>query len=114
MGIVGSIVSIILKSVAEDKLGSGLAKDLIGVSIDEASEKGINEIANFINGEKSKIDRILSKENMKSMGISEDNIDYVVTEIKDLFSRIDITDDDVFKAAQKIYDSYKNKELFIW
>lgn len=93
MGITASIVSAVLKSGVGDKLGSGLAKDLIGISIDGISEKGINEITDFINRGKSKIDSILSKENMKSMGIPEDNIDYVVAEIKDLLSKISITDE---------------------
>lgn len=93
MGIAANIVSVILKSVVGDKLGSGLAKELIGISIDGISEKGINEITDFINRGKSKIDSILSKENMKSMGIPEDNIDYIVAEIKDLLSKINITDE---------------------
>lgn len=92
MAIAASIVSAVLKSVAGDKFGRGLAKDLIGISIDGISEKGINEIADFINDRKSKIDSILSNENMKSIGISEDTIDYVVVEIRELLSGIDITD----------------------
>ena len=93
MGIVASIVSAVLKSVVGDKLGSGFAKDLIEISIDEISEKGINEIADFIDKEKSTINRILSEENMKFMGISEDKTNYVVAEIKDLFFKISITDE---------------------
>ena len=110
MGVAASIVSAVLKSVTEDKFGNGLAKELIGISIDGISEKGINEITDFINGAKSKIDSILSKENMKSMRISEDIIDYVVTEIKDLFSKISITDE-VFRQCK--YDSM-NLSAFLW
>lgn len=110
MKIAVSVVSAILKSVVGDKLGSGLTKELIEISIDGISENGINEIIEFINTEKSKIDSILSKGNMRIIGISEDKIDYVVTEIKDLFSRIDITDD-VLKQCR-----YDNKKLsvFLW
>ena len=91
MGVAASIVSAVLKSVTEDKFGNGLAKELIGISIDGISEKGINEITDFINRGKSKIDSILSNENMKSMGIPEYKIDFVVAEIKELLSKIDIT-----------------------
>lgn len=110
MSIAASIASAVLKSVVGDKLGNGLAKDLIGISIDEASKKGLNEITDFINKGKSKIDNILSEENMKSMGISEDHIDYVVTEIKNLVSNIYITDE-VFRQCQ--YNSIILKD-FMW
>lgn len=110
MGVAASIVSAVLKSVVGDKLGSGLANDLIGISIDGISEKGINEVNDFIKGEKSKIDYILSKENMKSMGIPEDTIDYVVAEIKELLSKIDITDE-VLRQCK--YDS-TNLSAFLW
>ena len=110
MGIAVSIVSAVLKSVVEDKLGSGLVKDLIGISIEGISEKGINEITDFINRGKSKIDSILSNENMKSMGIPEDKIDFVVAEIKDLLSKISITDE-VLRQCK--YDSM-NLSVFLW
>ena len=110
MGIAASIVSAVLRSVVGDKLGSGLAKDLIGISIDGISEKGINEITDFIDTEKSKIESILSKENMKSMNIPEDYIDYVVVEIKDLFHKISITDE-VLRQCK--YDSMRLKD-FMW
>lgn len=110
MGIAANIVSVILKSVVGDKLGSGFAKEIIGISIDGISEKGINEITDFINDERSKIDNILSRENMKSMNISEDNIDYVIVEVKDLLSRISITDE-VLRQCK--YDSM-NLSVFFW
>lgn len=109
MGVAASIVSVVLKSVVGDKLGSGLVKDLIGISIDGISEKGINEITDFINRGKSKIDSILSNENMKSMGISEGNIDYIVAEIKELLSKINITDE---MLRQCKYDS-TNLSVFL-
>lgn len=93
MGIAASVVSAILKSVVGDKFGSGLVKEIVDISIDGVSEKGINEITGFINDGRTKIDKILSRENMESMGVLEDNIDYVKTEIKDLLSKIDITDE---------------------
>lgn len=110
MGVAVSIVSAVLKSVVGDKIGDGLIKDLIGISIDEASGKGINEIANFINGEKSKIDSIFSKDNMEYMGIPEDKTAYVIAEIKELLSKIDITDE-VFRRCK-----YNNMILkdFMW
>jgi len=110
MGIATSIVSAVLKSVVGDKIGNGLTKDLIGISIDGVSEKGINEITDFINSGKCKIDSILSKENMKSIGILEGSIDYVIEEIKDLLSKINITDE-VLRQCR--YDSM-NLCAFLW
>lgn len=98
MGIAVSIVSAVLKSVVGDKLGSGLAKDLIGISIDGVSEKGINEIADFINNRRSKIDSILSR---------VDN-DYVVAEIKGLLLKVEITDE-VLRQCR-----YNSKNLFVF
>lgn len=110
MGIAASIVSAVLKSVVGDKFGNGLAKDLTGISIDGISEKGIREITDFIDEEKSEIDSILSKENMRSMGISEEKTGYVAAEIKDLFFGINITDE-VFRQCR--YDSM-NLSNFLW
>ncbi|MCI8505582.1 MAG: hypothetical protein HFI67_05270 [Lachnospiraceae bacterium] len=110
MGIVASAISAVLKSVLGGKLGSGLTRELIGISIDGISEKGIKDITNFINSGRSKIEHILSRENMESMNIPEDRIDYVIAEIKDLFSKISITDDVIRNCR---YDSSKLKE-FMW
>lgn len=93
MGIAFRMVSAVLKSVAGETFGRGLSKELIGISIDEISEKGIHEIIAFINDGKTRVEHILSKENMISMKIPEENIDYVVNEIKDLFTQIDITEE---------------------
>lgn len=93
MGIVASVLSAVLKAVVGDKAGSGLAKELIGISIDGISEKGINEITDFINGGKFKITQILSKENLKLLNIPEDYVDYVMDEIKELLYKINITDE---------------------
>lgn len=108
MSVTTSVISTVLKAVAGDKFGSGLAKELIGISIDGISEKGIKEIADFIDAEKSKIESILSRKNLRFMGIPEDNIDYVVAEIKDLLSWIDITDE-VLRRCR--YDNIKLKDL---
>ncbi len=110
MGIAASVVSAVLKAVVGDKLGDGLAKELAGISIDGISEKGIYEISDFINGGKAEIENILSKGNMKSMGVLEENIDYVVAEIKGVFSRFDITDE-VLRQCK--YDGNKLKD-FMW
>lgn len=110
MGIAVSIVSAVLKSVTEDKFGNGLAKELIGISIDGISEKGINEITNFVNSGRLKIDSIFSKDNMKSMNIPEEHIDYVIAEIRDLFSKVDVTDE-VLRQCK--YDSM-NLSAFLW
>ena len=93
MSIASSVVSVVLKSAVGDRFGSGLFNELAGIAIGEVSDKGINEITDFINEKKSKIDSILSKENLKFLGIPENKIAYVVTEIKELLSKIDITDE---------------------
>lgn len=110
MGIAVKVISAILKSVASNKIGNEFGNEIAGIFIDEVTGKGIDKIKDFINEGKVKIERILSKENMESMNIPEDNIDYVVAEIKDLFFRIDITDE-VFKQCE--YDSM-NLSAFLW
>lgn len=109
MGVTASIVSAVLKSVVGDKIGSGLAKEIADISIDGMSEKGIKEITDFINREKNKIDNILSKENMKSMNIPEDHIDYVIAEIKDLLLEVEITGE-VLRQCE--YDRMKLSALW--
>ena len=90
MGVAVSIISTIIKSAVNSKVGNELANELIGISVYDVSEKGINKINDFINNGKSKIENILSEAKMKSMNIPEDNIAYIVAEIKDLLSEIDI------------------------
>lgn len=110
MSIVANVIAAVIKSVAGDNLGNGLIKELASISIDGVSEKSINEITKFINKERSKIDSILSKDNMRSMEISEENIGYVVAEIKDLLSKINITDE-VLRQCK--YDNM-NLSAFLW
>lgn len=110
MGIVASIVSIVFKTIAGNQLTDGLVKEILTTSIDGISEEGINKITDFVNREKSKIDHILSKEKMRSLNIPDEYIDYVITEIKDLFSKINITDEVIRQCG------YNNNELktFLW
>ena len=75
MSVVVNIISAVMKSVVGDKIGNELVNEVIGVSIDGISEKGIDKVSDFINGEKAKIKHILSKENMESLNISEENVD---------------------------------------
>ncbi len=110
MSVAVSIVSTIIKSVVNSKVGNELANELIGISVDDVSEKGIGKINDFINNGRTKIEKILSKEKMKSMGISEDNIAYVIAEIKGLFSKIEVTDE-IFRQCK--YDSL-NLCDFLW
>ena len=92
MSIAVSIVSTIIKSAVKSEVENELSNELFGISIDGISEKGINKINDFINKGKSKIDNILSEDKMKSLAISEDNMAYVVAEIKGLFSEMEFTD----------------------
>ncbi len=110
MSVAVNILSTIIKSAVKSKVGNELANELIGISVDDVSEKGIGKINDFINNGRTKIEKILSKEKMKSMGISEDNIAYVTAEIKGLFSEIEITDE-IFRQCR--YDSI-NLCDFLW
>ncbi len=100
MGFTASIVSAVLKSVVDGKLGSGLIKELADISIGGISEKGIKEITDFINRERKKIDKILLRESNN----------YVIVEIKYLLFRIEITDE-VLRQCK--YDSM-NFSAFLW
>lgn len=110
MNVAVNILSTIIKSAVKSKMGNELANELIGISVDDVSEKGISKINDFINNERTKIEKILSKEKMKSMGISEDNIAYVIAEVRKLFSEIEITDE-MFRQCR--YDSL-NLCSFLW
>ncbi len=92
MGIASNIISVIIKSVVNGKLGDGLGSELIGIPIDEYSNVGVDKLKEFIDGEKLKIEHILSNENMKTMDVAEENIDFVVVELKDLLSKVEIAD----------------------
>lgn len=110
MGFVASVISVVLKSVVGEKLGDGLVKELTDITIDGISEKGVNDIRNFINEGKAKIENILSEEKMKLMKVPDENIAYVSAEIRNLLSRIDITDEVLRKCR------YSEGELqdFMW
>lgn len=110
MRVVFSIISTIIKSVIKSKVENELSNELVGISVDDVSEKGLSKINDFINNGKTKIENILSEEKMKSMGISEDNIAYVIAEVKGLLSEIEITDD-IFRQCK--YDSL-NLCSFMW
>ena len=110
MSIAVSIVSTIIKSAVKSKVENELSNELYGISIDSISEKGINKINDFINKGKSKIDNILSEDKMKSMEISENNMAYVVVEIKELLSGIEITDE-IFRQCK--YDRFNLRD-FLW
>ncbi len=110
MSIAVSIISAIIKSAVKCKVENELSNELIGISVDSVSEKGISKINDFISEGKSKINNILSEEKMRSMNISEDNIAYVIAEIKRLFSEIEITDK-IFRQCK--YDSL-NLCSFLW
>ena len=110
MSVVANIISAVMKSVVGDKIGNELVNEVIGISLDEVSEKGINKIKDFINEEKSIIEHVLSNENLQSMNIPEDHIDYLVAEIKDLLLEVEITDE---VLRQCNYDSM-NLSAFLW
>lgn len=117
MGKVSNFIKIIIKAAVNNTSEGEISKDLINTLVDGVSDKGLNEINNFINGSKYKIANVLSEENMKSMNISEENMGYVVDEIKNLLSSIDITDEIIRKCNYSpakleeflLNEYYKNK-----
>lgn len=89
---------------------NGFMKVLGDVSIDRIFDKVIEEMNDFIKKEKSKIEHVLSRENMSSMNIPEENMDYVITEIKSFLLKINISDE-VYRTCK--YDS-RNLSAFLW
>ena len=110
MSIAVSIISAIIKSAVKCNVENELSNELIGISVDSVSEKGISKINDFISEGKSKINNILSEEKMRSMNISEDNIAYVIAEVKGLFSEIEIIDE-IFRLCK--YDRFNLRD-FLW
>lgn len=105
-----SIISTILKLVISNKVENELVNDLTDIWIGEISEKGVNKLSEFLEVQKTKVEYILSKENIKSMEISEDKIEFVIAEIKDLLLKIRITDE-VFEQCR--YNEEKFRD-FLW
>lgn len=110
MSIAVNIISAVIKSIVGEQVGNDLANEVIGISVDGLFEKGMDKVGNFIDDEKAKVEHILSKGNLKAMNIPEENIDYVVAEIKDLLSEVEITDE-VLRQCR--YDS-KKLGIFLW
>ncbi len=104
--VVNMLSAIIKAAVTGGKVGNELVSELVGISVNQVSKvvvEGLNE-------KKSQIEHILSKDHMKSMNIPEENCGYVVEEIKDLFKKIEITDEVMEKCE---YESSKLK-AFLW
>ena len=55
MGIASKIMSAIIKSVVNSKLGDGLGMELTGISIDECSDKWLGKMYDFIYEKKNGI-----------------------------------------------------------
>lgn len=120
MSIAVSIISAIIKSVVKCKVENELSNKLIGIAVDSVSEKGIRKINDFINNGKSKIENILSEEKMRSMDIQKDNIAYIVAEIKELLSYIEITDEtfrqckyDSLNLCSVLWNEYNKNKTYI-
>ena len=90
---VAKVVSIILKYVANGKINNEVIKDIADDFIDNGTDVGVDKVKQYIDKKKSEIDNILSRNYMLSIGIPEDEIGYIVAEVKSLFSEIEITDD---------------------
>lgn len=112
-----SMILAVIKSVAGERVGNKLLRDLFGISVDIVSKEAIENIERFVNEQKSELENILSKENMESMNISQADRDYAVAEIKDLFKNIEITDDimgqcqyDVSKLSAFLWQQYRESK----
>ena len=110
MSVAFKIVSVILKAIVSNKVKNELAKNLIEIPIDSISEIYTTEIEKFIRDKETQIEKILSRRNLSFLNISDDKYDFVVAEIKDLFSEIELTDE--------IYREYKynaeDLKEFLW
>ena len=110
MGLRANIISLILKSTVENTISNELAKDILGLSLNRMSEMFIDSISDFIKNEKSNMEQILSTKNLTALNISNEEIPYVLAEIKDLLLKIDITDE-VLRNCK--YDSMY-LSAFLW
>lgn len=110
MGIASKIMSAIIKSVVNSKLGDGLGMELTGISIDECSDKWLGKMYDFIYEKKNGIENIFSKEKMESMKVDKEKIDFVVMEIKWLLSKIEITEE----LFEKCRHSHESLSSFLW
>ena len=110
MSVAVEIVSAILKSIVSNKVENELAKNLIEISSDSIFETYIPEIVKFIYEGKSQIEKVLSKENLLSLNISDNKCDFVVAEIKDLVSNIELTDE-IYRKCKYNAEDLKN---FLW
>lgn len=100
------VFKVILKFGVSNITKNELGKELAAVF----TENGIDKIEDFIVRGRSEIERVLSRENLKSMNISEEHIDFIIAEIKELLSKIEIADE-IFRRCK--YDS-SNLEKFLW
>jgi len=110
MSVAVKIVSVILKSIVSNRVENELAKNLIEIPMDSISETYIPEIVKFIYEGKSQIEKVLSKENLLSLNISDNKCDFVVAEIKDLVSKIELTDE-IYREYKYNDEQLKN---FLW
>lgn len=110
MGIAANIVSAVVRSAVGDHFGDGLARELIGISIDGISQKGIDDISHFMDTEKSAVQYIFSEENMNAMNVPEEKREYVAAEMQELLSTINIGSE-TFRQCR--YDSMELRD-FLW
>lgn len=100
------VFKVILKFGVSNITENELGKELAAVF----TENGIDKIENSIIQGRSQIECVLSRENLKSMNISEEYIDFIIAEIKELLSKIEITGE-IFRQCK--YDG-SNLEDFLW
>lgn len=100
------VFKIILKFGVSNITENELGKELAAVF----TENGIDKIEDIIVRGRSEIERVLSRENLKSMNISEEYIDFIIAEIKELLSKIEITGE-IFRQCK--YDG-SNLGDFLW
>ena len=86
------LLSTIMKLICNDISENDFINGIFEMLIDEETEKSIDTIKNFIYNEKFKITNIISKGKLKSVNVCDAHIDYVIEEIKILFSQCAITE----------------------
>ncbi|MDE7179375.1 MAG: tetratricopeptide repeat protein [Lachnospiraceae bacterium] len=87
-----------------------IASKIIGVLKDKISDGSIDKITNYIGGESVSMKKVLSRDHMISEGISEENVDYVINEIRIFIKNVRNTDE------MRSQCGYENMALadFLW
>ena len=104
------LISLIVKTVIGKIEMPELTAGMMEILIDNCSDRCIQDIYKFVNLRVDSLARLFSREQMRNLNISEERIDYVVSEIKDILANNEITDD-VIEACR--YD-VESVQIYLW